>query len=111
LKQLWKQKDVEQVRSFLGSWGAKAIASGIQILKKFAHSLLAHRTGIFRGFINKLSSDPLERMKNKIKVLKRKVYRYRDMEYFTFKIYNLHYISGTHYCDEPYFSLMIAYII
>ena len=92
LKQLWKQKDVDQSKSFPGSWVAKAIASGIQILKKFAHSLLAHRTGIFSWFINKISSGPLEGMNNKIKVLKRKAYGYGDMEYFILKIYNLHYI-------------------
>ncbi|MCF6170715.1 MAG: transposase, partial [Bacteroidales bacterium] len=33
----------------------------------------------------------LEGMNNKIKVLKRKAYGYRDMEYFKLKIYNLHY--------------------
>ena len=92
LKQLWKQKDVDQAKSFPGNWVAKAIASGIQILKKFARSLLAHRTGIFSWFINKISSGPLEGMNNKIKVLKRKAYGYRDMEYFKLKIYNLHYI-------------------
>jgi len=92
LKQLWQQKNINQAKSFLGSWVAKALASGIRVLIKFAHSLLAHRTGIFSWFRHKISSGPLEGMNNKIKVLKRKAYGYRDMEYFKLKIYNLHYL-------------------
>ncbi len=91
LKRLWQQVDAKQAKSFLGNWVAKAIASGIQPLIKFAQSLLAHRSGIFSWFIHKISSVPLEGMNNKIKVLKRRAYGYRDMEYFKLKIYNLHY--------------------
>ena len=91
LKQLWLQKNLADAKRFLGSWAAKAIASGIQLMVKFAHSLLAHRTGIFSWFEHKISTGPLEGMNNKIKVLKRKAYGYRDMQYFKLKIFNLHH--------------------
>jgi transposase len=91
LKQFWSQKNLEEAKEFLGSWAAKAIGSGIALMVKFAHSLLAHRTGLFSWFEYKISTGPLEGMNNKIKVLKRKAYGYRDMEYFKLKIYNLHH--------------------
>lgn len=90
LKLLWQQKSLEDAKSFLGSWVGKAIATGIEIMKKFAHLLLAHRSGIFNWFNHQISTGPLEGMNNKIKVLKRKAYGYRDMEYFKLKIYNIH---------------------
>lgn len=90
LKLLWKQTTVEQAKRFLGSWVAKAYATDIPLLSKFANSLLAHRTGIFSWFDHQISTGPLEGTNNKIKVLKRKAYGYRDLEYFKLKIYNLH---------------------
>lgn len=90
LRLLWKQNTVEEAKTFLGRWVAKAIASGIKGLIKFAHSLLGHRSGIFNWFENRISTGPLEGTNNKIKVLKRKAYGYRDLDYFILKIYNLH---------------------
>lgn len=91
LKQIWSQENLAGAKRFLGDWVARAIASGIKLMVKFAHSLLGHRTGIFSWFDNKISTGPLEGMNNKIKVLKRRAYGYRDMEYFKLKIYNLHH--------------------
>jgi transposase len=90
LSLLWKQESVESARKFLGQWVAKAIASGISRLKQFAKSLLAHRDGIFNWYHHQISTGPLEGLNNKIKVLKRKAYGYRDNEYFKLKIYALH---------------------
>jgi len=90
LKLLWKQTTMQQAKQFLGSWVAKAYATGIPLLAKFANSLLAHRSGIFSWFDHQISTGPLEGINNKIKVLKRKAYGYRDMHYFKLKIYNLH---------------------
>lgn len=92
---LWGQKTLEQAKSFFGQWVAKAIASGICNLKKFAETLLAHREGIFNWYQHQISTGPLEGLNNKIKVLKRKAYGYRDMEYFMLKIYSMH--SATRY--------------
>jgi len=67
-----------------------AFASGVTVLKKITNSLLAHRTGIFAWYSYPISTGPLEGMNNKIKVLKRKAYGYRDKEFFKLKIYALH---------------------
>ena len=87
---LWRQETLEQAKIFFGQWVAKAIASGIAKLKKFADTLLSHRDGIFNWYQHQISTGPLEGLNNKIKVLKRKAYGYRDMEYFKLKIYALH---------------------
>mgnify|MGYP000052319331 CR=1 FL=1 len=90
LRLLWMQDSMEKAKDFFGKWLAKAYASGIPVLKKVANSLLAHRTGIFSWFCNPISTGPLEGMNNKIKLLKRQAYGYRDKEFFKLKIYALH---------------------
>ena len=87
---LWQQENIEAARKFLGQWVGKAIASGINRLRQFAESLLSHRDGIFNWYYHHISTGPLEGLNNKIKVLKRKAYGYRDSEYFMLKIYALH---------------------
>ena len=87
---LWSMRSVQQAKTFLGRWVAKAYASGITILKKVANCLLAHRTGIFAWYRYPISTGPLEGLNNKIKVLKRQAYEYRDKDFFKLKIYAIH---------------------
>lgn len=88
--QLWVQNTREDAEKFLYSWAKRAWATTIQELRKFVNTLLAHRTGILNWFVYRISTGPLEGFNNKIKVLKRKAYGFRDMEYFALKIYSLH---------------------
>ena len=90
LKLLWEQESKEDAEKFLGKWVAKAMASKVERLKKFARTLLAHRTGIFAWYDYPISTGPLEGMNNKIKTMKRQAYGFRDMEFFKLKIYSLH---------------------
>lgn len=90
LQLLWKQESVEEAKSFLGKWAAKAYAAGVPILTKMANSLLAHRAGIFAWYDHPISTGPLEGLNNKIKVLKRKAYGTRDREFFKLKILSMH---------------------
>ena len=90
LGQLWLQNTREEAEKFLTSWATRAWATTIQELRKFVKTLLGHRTGILNWFDFRISTGPLEGFNNKIKVLKRKAYGYRDMEYFALKIYALH---------------------
>lgn len=90
LRLLWAQDSIGQAKAFLGKWVAKAYASTITVLKKIANSLLAHRSGIFAWYTHPISTGPLEGLNNKIKVLKRMAYGYRDKEFFKLKIYALH---------------------
>lgn len=90
LKLLWQQENVDGCKLMLGQWVAKAMASGVRELQKFAKSLLGHRSGIFNWYDYRISSGPLEGFNNKIKVMKRVAYGYRDHTFFKLKIYALH---------------------
>jgi len=90
LGHLWSNSTREEADKFLHSWVEKVQATTIQPLIKFAKTLMAHRTGILNWFDYRISTGTLEGFNNKIKVLKRKAYGYRDMEYFALKIYALH---------------------
>lgn len=49
---------------------------------KVANTLLAKRTGILAWYDCKMTNAVLEGTNNKVKVLKRKAFGYRDDEYF-----------------------------
>lgn len=87
---LWEETDQVKAESFLIEWCEQAMATGVEPLKKFVAMLKAHRSGILNWFVHRISTGPLEGMNNKIKVLKRKAYGYRDIEYFNLKILDLH---------------------
>lgn len=87
---LWKQPTAKEATKFLTDWTNRAIATGIQPLVRFCYLLLGHRTGIIKWFKHHISTGPLEGFNNKIKVMKRKAYGYRDIEFFKLKIYALH---------------------
>jgi len=90
LNLLWRQKDAKQAERFLTGWVARARATKIRPLIKFGNMLLSHSTGIFNWYQHSISTGPLEGFNNKIKVLKRKAYGYRDYYFFKLKIYALH---------------------
>jgi len=90
LRTFWGLKTVEKAKKFLGKWCAKAYASGVKLLHNFAKTLLSHRTGIFNYFKHRITTGPLEGMNNKVGVLKRRMYGFRDIEFFILKLYDLH---------------------
>lgn len=90
LRQLWGQKSRHQAERFLKDWCARARASGIRFLQKFANTLEGHRNGILAWYDCPISTGPLEGTNNKIQTLKRQAYGYRDQHYFRLKIYALH---------------------
>ena len=59
-------------------------------MNKFCDLLLAHRTGILNWHKYQISTGPLEGFNNKVKVLKRSAYGYRDDEYFALRVLALH---------------------
>ena len=87
---LWQETDLKEAESFLNDWCDQATATEVTPLVKFVARLKLHRSGILNWFNYRISTGPLEGMNNKIKVLKRKAYGYRDMEYFNLKILDLH---------------------
>jgi len=90
LRRLWDQPDKAAAEKQLGDWVARAKASGIRMLMKFANTLLAHRTGILAYYDFPISTGPLEGTNNKIKTMKRQAYGFRDMEFFKLRIMAIH---------------------
>ena len=90
LRQFWEQPDKATAKRFLRDWLARAHASGITVLKKFARMMHLRKFGLLAWYDHPISSGPLEGTNNKIKTLQRQAYGYRDQEYFTLRIYGLH---------------------
>ena len=90
LRQLWQCPDKPAAETFLDDWIARARASDVPMLHKFAQTLDDHRKGILAYFDFPISTGPLEGTNNKIKTLQKQAYGFRDMEFFKLKIYALH---------------------
>jgi transposase len=90
LRQLWQEPNKSAARAFLDDWIARARASDVAMLHKFAQTLDSHREGILAFFDFPISTGPLEGTNNKIKTLQKQAYGFRDMEFFKLKIYALH---------------------
>jgi transposase len=86
LKQIWKQTSEIQSRSLWDAWIQRACESGIQPLIRFARNLAGYVDGILSSWRWKLNTSVLEGINNRIKVIKRKAYGYRDDDYFFLKI-------------------------
>ena len=90
LRQLWAMPGKEQAERFLLGWIQRAEASGIRLLKKFAHTLALHRRGILAWYDAPISTGPLEGTNTRIRVMQRQAYGFRDTEFFKLKIMALH---------------------
>ena len=91
LRRVWQQEDKEAAAFLLDDWIKRAAVSGIQMLKKFANTLAAHRSGILAYYdFDRLSTGPLEGTNNKIKTLQKMAYGFRDKEFLKLKIKGLH---------------------
>lgn len=90
LRQFWEQADWGEALEFLEDWCRRAQASGIRILQQFARTLLGHRSGLLAWYHHPISTGPLEGTNNKIKLLQRRAYGYRDLELFKLRILSLH---------------------
>lgn len=90
LRQFWSLPDADAGSAFLDDWTAEARATGIAHFARLANTLDTHRPGLLAYFRHRISTGPLEGLNNKIKVLKRQAYGFRDMEYFKLRLYFLH---------------------
>ncbi|MFW6106608.1 MAG: ISL3 family transposase [bacterium] len=86
LKHLWDYWHAGYARKFWKQWYSRAVRSRIEPLKKFARKLKEYLPGILAHCRWRLHTSLLEGINNKIKVLKRMAYGYRDDEYFFLKI-------------------------
>ena len=90
LRRFWMCRSQKEARAFISNWLSTAWASGIELLISFADKLARHVYGLLNYFKHRVTTGKVEGINNKIKVLKRQAYGYRDTEYFKLRIYFLH---------------------
>jgi len=86
LKRLWEYRYEGAAQRFWREWYSRAIRSRIEPLKRFARNLKARIEGVLSHCRYPLHTGLLEGINNKIKVIKRMAYGYRDDAYFFLKI-------------------------
>ncbi len=86
LKTLWFARDEARARNAWQEWADMALSSGIDALERFARRLEPYVEGIVSSAQHRLNTSVLEGMNNRIKVIKRMAYGYRDTAYFFLKI-------------------------
>ncbi|MDN3526389.1 transposase [Halomonas sabkhae] len=99
-KTLWFADGEATARSAWQDRYDMAMGSGIEALGRFAKRLAPYPEGILSSARHRLNTSVLEGMNNRIKVIKRMAYGYRDTEYFFLKIR----AALPAKCDEPIFS-------
>lgn len=87
---LWQCATRSLMRLDLEDWIADAMASGLAPLIKMAGTLRTHIEPIINYADHPISSGKLEGINNKIRTLNRQAYGYRDDDFFTLKLYDLH---------------------
>lgn len=86
LKALWSYRHSGYAERFWRQWHWRAMHSRIAPLKAFARNLKSYLPGILSHCRWPLGTNLVEGINNKIKVIKRMAYGYRDDAYFFLKI-------------------------
>jgi transposase len=90
LRQIGSQPNKRTARRVLRDWLARARASKIRILVQFAATLEEHQEGVLNYYEYPISTGPLEGTNNKIQLMKRQAYGFRDQAFFKLKILAIH---------------------
>ncbi len=86
LKEMWYCRSRLAALRQWKLWWQQVAESGIKPLQDFAKKLKPYLSGILASADHPLSTSKLEGMNNRIKVIKRMAYGYRDNSYFFLKI-------------------------
>jgi transposase len=86
LKRLWQLRSIEEAKQCWEQWYQQAKDSKIPQLVLFANRLQKYLQGILNHCLWPLHTGILEGINNKIKVIKRMAYGFRDHDYFFLKI-------------------------
>ncbi len=86
LKHLWSYRYPGAARRFWNDWYTRAVRSRIEPLVAFAKRLKRYLPGILAHCRWPLHTSVIEGITNKIKVIKRMAYGFRDDDYFFLKI-------------------------
>lgn len=86
LKHLWDYVYPGCAKRWFEAWYQRAMRSRIEPLKTFARMLKNRFDGIVSHCEHPISNGVLEGINNKVKVIKRVAYGFRDLQYFFLKI-------------------------
>ena len=86
IKDLWRYTQINAANEFWKSWYRQAIYSKVEPLKTFARRLKEKIDDVLAHCKWPFNTSLLEGINNKIKVIKRMAYGFRDDEYFFLKI-------------------------
>jgi len=86
LKEIWRYKRPSWAYKWFQHWYERAIESRIPPLMAFAKKLKKHLPGLLAHCFYPYHTGIIEGVNNKIKVIKRIAFGFRDMEYFFLKI-------------------------
>lgn len=86
LKHIWDCDHWSTARARIMEWCSMARSIGYRVLDSFAGMLERHSYGILSHCRYPIHTGKIEGMNNKIKVIKRKAYGFRDHDYFALKI-------------------------
>lgn len=86
LKEIWRSCSIQQAQQRWSEWWKACHQTDIKPLHDFARRLKPYLHGIVSSAKYRLNTSVLEGMNNKIKVIKRNAYGYRDHEYFFLRI-------------------------
>ena len=89
-RMFWNLPDAATAASFLEAWIKQAEQLDLKHFTKLAKTLFDHAQGLLAYFKHRISTGPLEGLNNKIKVLKRQAYGFRDQEYFKLRLFFIH---------------------
>ncbi len=90
LRTFWNQPNEQSGEVFLDAWITQASSFNLPHFSKLAQTLDRHRAGLLSYFRHRISTGPLEGLNNKIKVLKRQAYGFRDQLYFKLRLFFIH---------------------
>jgi transposase len=90
LRMFWNLQDEQMGKLFLDTWINEARSLKLTHFIKLADTLERHYKGLLSYFKHRISTGPLEGLNNKIKVLKRQAYGFRDNFYFKLRLYFIH---------------------
>ena len=90
LHEIWNRALKPEAEVLINEWIAQAKATKVRLLRKMAETVEKHRAGILAWYDFSITTGKLEGINNKIKVLKRKAYGYRDNKFFELKLLSLH---------------------
>lgn len=90
LRESWTQVNKEEAEKVMLDWVSQAKESKVPRLMKMAATIMAHRTGILAWYDCHISTGKVEGINNKIKIMKRNDYGFRNERYSELRLYALH---------------------